>query len=289
MNRRLALLGLGCAIVHAFPAVADQNGNLKQWSRRRIRFSLLLTNPTEKALMAQTIYCYLPASIPERQHFSSSSVSVPHAIISDRYGHNVLVMEFPELQAYLRKNITVDVVLNLENSTSKSTASAQGWLKSEPFIECDAREIREVAVDLKRVDQILTAKASFEWIRDNIRDSGYLSEDRGALEAVLTGHGDCTEFAYLMVALCRANGIPSRMVGGHVIGSDAVLAPYDYHDWAEVYLSGAWIIADVQKGFWAPRASEYVAFRFHSDSIENPIGMKHRFHVDGEAQVALLG
>lgn len=288
MKRRLALLGLGAAIVHVFPTMADENVGAKKWSRRRIRFSLLLANPTERALKAQAIYCYLPASVPDRQNLISSSVSVPHTVIPDSYGHNVLVMEFLELQAYMRKNVTIDVILNMGTSVSEPKISSQEWLKSEPFIECDAREIRDIAVDLKRANQFSTAKASFEWIKDNILDSGYLSEDRGALEAVLSGHGDCTEFAYLMVALCRANGVPSRMVGGHVVGSDAILAPYDYHNWAEIYISGYWIVADVQKGFWAPPVSEYLAFRFHSNSISNHIGMKHRFRVDGEAQVALI-
>ena len=287
MKRRLALLSLGSALVHGFPAAAEGNMDPINWIRRRIRFSLLVANPTERKLKAQAIYCYLPASAPDRQNLISASVSVPHAVIPDSYGHNVLVMEFSELQPHMRKNITVDAILNIGTLASQSKNPSQEWLRGEPFIECDAREIREIAVKLKRVDEISTAKASFAWIIENIRDSGYLSEDRGALEALLSGHGDCTEFAYLMVALCRANGIPSRMVGGYVITKDAVLAPYDYHNWAEVYVSGYWIIADAQKGFWAPPSNEYLAFRFHSNLISNRVGMKHRFHVDGDAQVAL--
>ncbi|MBP8285284.1 MAG: transglutaminase domain-containing protein [Rhodoferax sp.] len=288
MKRRLALLSLGGALVHGFPAAADGNVEPKKWTRRRVRFSLLLTNPTERKLKAQAIYCYLPASALGRQNLISASVSVPHAVIPDSYGHNLLVMEFSELQPHMRKNITVDIILNIGTLAYGSTTPSQEWLRDEPFIECDAREIRDIAVKLKRADQISTAKASFKWVVENIRDSGYLSEDRGALDAILSGHGDCTEFAYLIVALCRANGIPSRMVGGHVIVKDAVLAPYDYHNWAEVYVSGYWIIADAQKGFWDPPSNEYLAFRFHSDLISNRVGMKHRFHVDGDAQVALV-
>lgn len=288
MKRRLVLHGLGCAVVHAFPALADERVDPETWVRRRIRFSLLVTNPTERTLKAQAIYCYLPASIPGRQELTSSSVSVSHIIIPDNYGHNVLLMKFSELQAFQRKNITIDVVLNVGIGASQFGGGAREWLRSEPFIECNAAEIKGIALDLKRADQLSTAKASFDWIKSNIRDSGYLPEDRGALEAVLTGHGDCTEFAYLMVALCRANGIPSRMVGGHVVGRDAILAPYDYHNWAEIYIGGRWLIADAQKDSWAPPGNEYLSFRFHSDLITNPIGVKHRFHVDGEAQVMLV-
>ena len=45
---------------------------------------------------------------------------------------------------------------------------------------------------------------------------GYIKNDRGALYALKTKEGDCTEFMHLFVALCRANKIPARCIGGYV-------------------------------------------------------------------------
>ncbi len=53
--------------------------------------------------------------------------------------------------------------------------------------------------------------------------------------------GDCTEHARLMVALCRAVGLPAREVGGVTWVPD--LGGFGYHAWVEVWV-GRWITAD---------------------------------------------
>jgi len=53
--------------------------------------------------------------------------------------------------------------------------------------------------------------------------------------------GDCTEHARLMVALCRAVGLPAREVGGVTYVPD--LGGFGYHAWVEVWV-GRWITSD---------------------------------------------
>jgi transglutaminase-like putative cysteine protease len=53
--------------------------------------------------------------------------------------------------------------------------------------------------------------------------------------------GDCTEHARLMVALCRAIGLPAREVGGVTWVPD--LGGFGYHAWTEVWV-GRWIAVD---------------------------------------------
>ena len=53
--------------------------------------------------------------------------------------------------------------------------------------------------------------------------------------------GDCTEHARLMVALCRAVGLPAREVGGVTWVPD--LEGFGYHAWVEVWV-GRWITSD---------------------------------------------
>lgn len=58
----------------------------------------------------------------------------------------------------------------------------------------------------------------------------------GADEIVLQCVGVCRDFAHVVVALCRALGIPARYVSGYCLDLD----PPDFHAWAQVWLGGAW-------------------------------------------------
>jgi len=70
------------------------------------------------------------------------------------------------------------------------------------------------------------------------------TEERGALWALVNGTGDCSEYSYLFVALCRAVGIPARVnVGFGFQGSQESVV--EGHMWAEYYLQGyGWVPVD---------------------------------------------
>jgi hypothetical protein len=84
------------------------------------------------------------------------------------------------------------------------------------------------------------------------------SPDRnnGALSALRSGSGVCEDYAALFAALCRAEGIPARMINGYTdpqgrgeiwnIASGKALSLKGYrHCWAEFYLeSMGWLPAD---------------------------------------------
>jgi len=64
---------------------------------------------------------------------------------------------------------------------------------------------------------------------------GYIPDPVATLRE---GTGICYDFASLMASLCRASGIPARLVKGY---ADTVNG---YHAWNEVYCDGAWITVD---------------------------------------------
>ena len=69
-------------------------------------------------------------------------------------------------------------------------------------------------------------------------------EEMGALWALRNGTGDCSEFSYLFVALCRAAGIPARVQAGFAFHSETA-AVEDGHMWAEYYLENyGWVPID---------------------------------------------
>jgi hypothetical protein len=69
-------------------------------------------------------------------------------------------------------------------------------------------------------------------------------EERGALWALENRVGDCSEYSYLFVALCRAAGIPARVQVGFAFRSIQETLE-DGHMWADYYLENyGWIPVD---------------------------------------------
>src|SRR6059036_2396889 len=64
-----------------------------------------------------------------------------------------------------------------------------------------------------------------------------------ALEALRQGKGVCQDFAHIMVACCRAMGVPARYVSGYLLtkpppGQPRLIGSDASHAWASVYCPG---------------------------------------------------
>jgi len=119
-------------------------------------------------------------------------------------------------------------------------------------------------------------------VTGNVRYSGYAGRDRGALYALEHRKGDCTEYANLFVALCRANGIAARPIGGYVCPQSGVLKARDYHNWGEFYEDGSWKLADPQNRVLRQNPADYIAMRIMHASEDDPMGPYNRFRFKGE-------
>jgi hypothetical protein len=109
-------------------------------------------------------------------------------------------------------------------------------------------------------------------------------EERGALWALENGTGDCSEYSYLFVALCRAAGIPARIQAGFTFHHPSETLE-DGHMWAEYYLENyGWIPVDVtwrlfdvidDKHFSSiqsvPEVIPYANYFFDSEAGENDV------------------
>ncbi len=90
---------------------------------------------------------------------------------------------------------------------------------------------KEIGTDAENVwDEI---EAVYDWVQKNIKyENGQL---KGALAALKDGTGDCEELSSLFIALCRAKGVPARIVW------------VPEHCYAEFYLTDK-----DGNGFWFP-------------------------------------
>lgn len=255
---------------------------------RRLRFTLNFSNPLARTLENQIFWGYLPASIGATQYLRNVQVSTGYTLHEDLYGHQILELSFKQFPALAQKLVTVTADVDLDTQVRPQVLiEANAWMMPERYIESNETQIVSLASELRRATDIETTKAIYEWVHSNITYAGYIAEDLGAFYALLHHRGDCTEYADLVVALARANGIPARMVGGYVAVSDFVVRAQDYHNWAEVYLDGSWRIVDAQKKNWLASSSQYITFRIYRDAISNLVEHAHRYRLQGNLQVML--
>jgi len=89
------------------------------------------------------------------------------------------------------------------------------------------------------------AVAIERWVNRNMKAFEFSQAMATADNVAKTLSGDCTEYAMLAAAMCRAVGVPSRTVLGLVYAPAKDGKPYlAFHMWYEVYADGQWLPLD---------------------------------------------
>jgi len=119
--------------------------------------------------------------------------------------------------------------------------------KPTRFLQSDDEQIVKLArLAVGRTKDAAEAAKKIEafvggYISNTSLSVGYAS----ALEVAQSKQGDCTEFAVLTAALCRAVGIPAQVVAGIAYVDDfAGMRGFGGHAWTQVYIGGKWIGLD---------------------------------------------
>jgi hypothetical protein len=121
-------------------------------------------------------------------------------------------------------------------------------LKPTRFIQSDNEKIialarqavgdtNDGAVAIRRIEKFVA-----DYMENKNLSVGYAS----ALEAAESKQGDCSEFAVLTAALCRAAGIPARMAAGIAYVSSWMSQSnlFGGHAWVEAYVGDRWVGLD---------------------------------------------
>lgn len=249
---------------------------------RHVQYSFTLTNRTHKAVKDVHFWTYAPVKQTPSQKCDKLESSYPYDLILDEYSNQILHYSFESFAPYSSKVITVDAYLNLSDSPNRfPTNSLAEYLLPEKHIESDHPEMIATAQQLKKNTTLETAGNIFQWIVNNLSCPGYVLHERGALYALNNKKGDCTEYMYLFAALCRAERIPSRCLGGYVCTQDSILQFNRYHNWSEFYYDDTWRLADPHKNVFLLNQAHYIAFKIIKRSPRNPIADFSRFHVQG--------
>jgi transglutaminase-like putative cysteine protease len=76
-----------------------------------------------------------------------------------------------------------------------------------------------------------------DWVRRRVEYRYGTTDARtSAYDTATERLGVCRDFAHLVIAFCRALGVPARYVSAYALGLESP----DFHGYAQVYLSGSW-------------------------------------------------
>ena len=255
---------------------------------KQIRYSFTLQNKTNQLLPRAQFWTYAPVPRTSHQWLEKISASQPFNVSRDGLGNEILHFEFENIAPYAAKIVSVTADLKMaEAAASTEDRSTERFLRAEPYIESDNAKLIEVAREFHDSSAVGTMKHAYTWVAGNLKTETYVPEDRGASYALATRKGDCTEFAYLLTALGRANQVPSRPVGGYVFKGNAIVKAPDYHNWMEFYADGRWRLADAQKRAFMQAQTDYVAMRVIAVTGEESIASQ-RFSYAGEGLEVIM-
>ena len=152
----------------------------------------------------------------------------------DRFGNVVVEVFAPRVLDAIEFVAEVSV----ERSASELNVLPAGWPPADWLLDPSAlttpdERIQNAAEELSAaaVYGLPLADRINDWVYGSMT---YRNEVTGvrttAAEALALGSGVCQDYAHVMLAICRAAGLPSRYVSGHMIGQGGT------HAWVEVVL-----------------------------------------------------
>ena len=126
-------------------------------------------------------------------------------------------------------------------------------LKPTAYLQCDANEVRALAVKAVAgaADAAAAARRIEDFVGRHIEKKDLAVGYATALEVARSRQGDCSEHAVLAAAMCRSVGLPAQVVNGlayveRIRDKENVFVP---HAWFRVWIDGQWVDFDAALGF----------------------------------------
>jgi transglutaminase-like putative cysteine protease len=169
-----------------------------------------------------------------RHNFSITGEGINYTDRTDRFGNVVFDVFAPRVSSAIE--FVAEVAI--ERHASEPNRLPDGWRADGYLVE--ASPLTAADERIRRAAEVLGG--SHEWglpLADSINDWVYQSMTyqygvtgvrTTAAQALALGSGVCQDYAHVMLAVCRACGLPSRYVSGHLLGQGGT------HAWVEVIL-----------------------------------------------------
>lgn len=267
--------------------VAKNTGNTVS-SNIRLEIPLLaeLDSPYQTTL--KEIFSHTPAEIKRLEKNNRTAV-FQLGSLAPGASETVTLNYYLNTYPIKINNKTADDKMEYTPSTSVSA-----YLKASKKIESDHPDIVKKARELTAACKtgLDKARAIFNFVIMHM-DYNLNSPSRngGALAALRSGSGVCEDYASLFAALCRASGVPARVVNGYAdpkgTGNNWNLAPGETfalrgyrHSWAEFYLDGSgWVPADPTMNIYGTNLNYFAVIPQASHLAQNyeDVSLKARY------------
>lgn len=197
----------------------------------------------------------LPETIPGRQNVLGIKYSPKPTRIFNKNGNRYAEFVFirPGRQEKVEINIKAELLrydlLTAREQAGKDHYEDTGlkdFLKHEKYIEKDHAKIQQIAEGIDGQTQIDIVRNIYNYVIENMEYTTHNDKDWGAVKALQSKKGDCTEYSDLFVALCRAKNIPAMFAAGYTVQFGDVSPK---HNWVEVFLQDyGWVPFDPSWG-----------------------------------------
>ena len=227
-------------------------------------------------------------------------------LMGDTLGFSLLTTPTGDIGVWksgTEKDVVFQYAFDLENQAiefeltnnmaleSQFSATLDIFLAPSEHIQSTNPAIDSLAQHLKGVDLLTTLTANFNFLNQITNsNTGVLTD---ALTTLRRNRASCNGKSRLFVALCRAQGIPSRVVGGIILEDTRKRTS---HLWASVYYQGHWIPFDVLNQHFAKLPANYLELYTGDNFLithTKGIDFDYQFHIKskyaGITQQASIG
>lgn len=231
----------------------DDEGHL--WVQEIPAFGLTQTVCAREAALAETeaAEIVLPAMVPSNVELAVPAYDVDSAVYEIWIEGGDISAWVPEDRRQKVVGVTergvvlsVDRVMPIESAVASfpmGGRDVEPYLEDNPLMQLSNQALVDEAsrtVSGAGDDPWLAAGRIEERVYHRIDEKGLGTALAGAMEVLEKREGDCSEHAVLMIALCRAVGIPARAAAGVVY----LRGSFAYHMWGEVWTGGGWYALD---------------------------------------------
>lgn len=186
----------------------------------------------------------------------------PTDIVTDKWGQKTALFHYENIKPGEKKAIQVtsivethDVRYFLYPEKMGTLADIPQNIKSKYLQDEEKYQINDEVIQ-NTVKKVVGDETNPYWIMRKLHQfliaHLYYKMDGAwdmAPTVISNGHGSCSEYTFVYIALCRASGLPARYVGSTWDRKEKTYLDEVYHRWVEVYLPNyGWIPTDPTHG-----------------------------------------
>lgn len=223
-----------------------------------IKFTDTLENAGPGTLSKLDVYIALPPNTTAQTVVNLEISPTPQDFVEDRWGNRIAHYEFENVVPGGSLTFTwtveakiTDITYDIDPEKVGSISDIPRAIREKYTVDEEKYNIHSSTVQ-RAAQEAVGAEENLYYMLLKIHD--YVADHLvykavppwdDAATVLERGDGSCSEYTFVFIALCRANGIPARYAGGTTSKED-YHEDKDGHRWAEAYLPNyGWVPVDV--------------------------------------------